>query len=57
MSITIEILSRMLPFKDTRTARVIRNDVWTRCDTNQNGFVSLKEIEEELLRIFSIQSC
>lgn len=54
MNINLDFLTRVLPAEDTYSAETKRTRLWTRCDTNQNGFISLDEIEDELLRTFSI---
>ena len=55
MSINIELLTRVLPCEDSYAAKTKRDQMWALCDTNQNGFISLKEIEDELLRTLSLQ--
>ena len=54
MSINYEKFSRLLPCKDSSPSKRQRDDMWSKWDTNANGFLSLREIEAEFLELFNL---
>ena len=56
MNINLDALSKMLPPDESFNARNQRELIWALWDKNENGFLSLTEVEEGLCEILQVES-
>ena len=56
MNIDLGTLNKVITTDDSPTAKRQREKLWELWDKNENGFVSLADIEDELCRNLNIQS-
>ena len=54
MDINYDRLNRLLPYQECLVDRRQREEIWGKWDTNMNGVLSLKEIEQEFLQMFNL---